>query len=100
MRLLVIVLTILLLLLQYKLWVGEGSLLEVWQLEQAIEEQQQENQRLRERNLALEAEVRDLKHGIDAVEERARSELGMIQKDETFYQIIEQEPQSSGRKQP
>ena len=100
MRLLLFVLAILLLLLQYKLWLGEGSLLEVWQLEQAIEAQQQENQRLRERNQALEAEVRDLKHGIDAVEERARSELGMIQKDETFYQIIEQEPQPSDRKQP
>jgi len=55
----------------------------------AVDEQQQENARLRERNDALDAEVNDLKKGVDAIEERARSDLGMIKKDETFYQVID-----------
>ncbi|OGT19403.1 MAG: cell division protein FtsB [Gammaproteobacteria bacterium RBG_16_57_12] len=88
MRPLMIVLIAILLLLQYRMWIGEGSIVEIWQLKQAIEQQQQENQRLLERNRELEAEVNDLKHGFDAIEERARSELGMIRQDETFYQII------------
>ncbi len=89
MRILVTVLAVLLLLLQYKLWVGDGSLAEVWQLKQAIKLQQDENQSLQERNLALEAEVRDLKTGLAAIEERARNELGMIGESETFYQVID-----------
>jgi cell division protein FtsB len=92
MKLLVIILAVLLILLQYKLWIGEGSLVDVWQLSNAIEAQQQDNEQLTQRNAELEAEVKDLKHGYDAVEERARSELGMIKKDETFYQIVEEEP--------
>lgn len=75
--------------LQYRLWVGDGSLAEVWQLRQAVAAQSEENARLVERNSALEAEVLDLKQGLDAVEERARSELGMIKDDEVFYQIVE-----------
>ncbi len=75
--------------LQYKLWVGQGSFAEVWNLNQAVAEQRDENERLAERNAALEAEVLDLKQGLDAVEERARSELGMIKDDEVFYQIVE-----------
>lgn len=82
-------LLVLLLILQYKLWFGDGNMREVWRLEDAIEKQQQENARLQERNAALEAEVKDLKEGIQAIEERARNELGMIKKGETFYQIIE-----------
>ena len=78
--------------LQYKLWFGDGNMREVWALRDAIEEQKKENQHLRERNAALEAEVQDLKQGLDAIEERARSELGMIKKGETFYQIIENKP--------
>ena len=92
MRWLLWVLIVLLLLLQYRLWVGDGSLAEVWDLYQQVETQREENQRLLERNQALEAEVRDLKQGLDAIEERAREELGMIKDGETFYQIIEEQP--------
>lgn len=85
------VLIVLLLLLQYRLWVGEGSLAEVNNLKQEIAIQQQELKQLRQRNRALTAEVQDLKQGLSAIEGRARSELGMIRKGETFYQIIEPE---------
>lgn len=89
MKLLIVALLSLLVFLQYKLWLGEGSLAEVWRTHQAIEVQAQENAILKERNAALDAEVKDLKHGLDAIEERARAELGMIKKDETFYRIVE-----------
>jgi len=92
MKVLIAILIVVLLLLQYKLWFGDGNMREVWALREAIEEQKQENQRLMERNAALEAEVQDLKQGLEAIEERARSELGMIKKDETFFQIIEKKP--------
>lgn len=90
MRILIAVLIILLLLLQYKLWFAEGGLIKVWHLNEAVEQQQIENEKLKERNRALEAEVRDLKQGLEAIEERARSELGMIGRDETYYQVIEE----------
>lgn len=90
MRLLIIILLLLLAALQYGLWVGEGSLAEVWSLRQDIEQQRAENQRLHTRNQELEAEVRDLKQGLEAVEERARHELGMAREGETFYQIVEE----------
>ncbi|MDH5229602.1 MAG: cell division protein FtsB [Gammaproteobacteria bacterium] len=77
------------LVLQFALWFGEGSLPRLWDLEQLINGQQMENQTLAKRNQALEAEVLDLKSGLDAIEERARSELGMIRKGEIFYQVIE-----------
>ena len=89
MRWLVWLLVVLFVLLQYKLWVGDGSLAEVWDLYRQAELQKQENQRLHERNQALEAEVEDLKRGLDSIEERAREELGMIKDDETFYHVIE-----------
>lgn len=89
MKLLLTLLVILLLTLQYRLWVGDGSLAEVWQLRREIAAQEAENRRLLERNRVLEAEVQDLKKGVKAIEERARSELGMIRKNETFYQIVE-----------
>ncbi len=89
MRFLVAALIILLVLLQYKLWFGDGSLVDVWRLQAAIETQKQENLHLQERNAALEAEVQDLKQGQQAIEERARRELGMIKKGETFFQVIE-----------
>jgi len=92
MRWLVWVLIVLLVLLQYKLWLGDGSLAEVWQLYQQVELQKEENHQLRERNQALEAEVQDLKQGLEAIEERAREELGMVREDETFYQIVEEPP--------
>ena len=95
MRYLFLALLVLLLLLQFRLWVGEGSFAEVLNLRQDVEEQQAENTRLRERNEALDAEVKDLKQGLDAIEERAREELGMIKEDEVFYQIIEEEAKPS-----
>jgi len=85
------VLFILLLALQYRLWVGQGSLAEVSRLNQAIEKQTAANAKQRERNDALDAEVQDLKKGVEAIEERARSELGMIKQDETFFQIIDEQ---------
>ncbi len=89
MKWLVAILFVLLLLLQYKLWVGDGSLAEVSRLKKEVAAQREENTALRERNQALEAEVRDLKTGLEAIEERARSELGMIKEDETFYLVVE-----------
>ncbi len=82
-------LVVVLALLQYKLWIGNGSFAEVYRLDQAIAEQQQENAAFKERNLALEGEVNDLRHGMDAIEERARSELGMIKENETFFRVID-----------
>ena len=78
----------LLLLLQYRLWISDGGIPEVLHLQEEIESLKQEKARLEERNNELTAEVNDLKKGLDAIEERARSEMGMIGKDETFYQII------------
>ena len=75
-------------LLQYRLWVGEGSVAEVRQLEQQNVDQESELNDLRERNEALRAEVDGLKQGMDAVEARARTELGMIREGETFYQVV------------
>lgn len=86
---LAILLSLLFLLLQYDLWIGEGSFTAAWKLDKSIEVQQDQNARLKERNQALEAEVKDLKSGLQAIEERARSELGMIKEDETFFQVIE-----------
>lgn len=75
--------------LQYRLWVGEGSLAQVSELKQQIAEQQGENERLLERNRILEAEVVELKKGMETVEERARHELGMVKEGETLYQLAE-----------
>jgi len=82
-------LVVILALLQYKLWIGNGSFAEVYRLHQAISTQQQENATYKERNLALEGEVNDLRHGMAAMEERARSELGMIKENETFFRVID-----------
>lgn len=75
--------------LQYPLWLGDGGLLALWKLRHEVATQKDENLQLKERNQALEAEVRDLKEGYEALEERARAELGMVRKGETFYQMIE-----------
>ena len=99
MRWLIGLLIALLVLLQYKLWVGDGSLADVWNLYQQVEAQKEENRQLRERNQALEAEVADLKQGLEAIEERAREELGMVRDDETLYQIIEESRGGEGAKQ-
>jgi len=77
--------------LQYPLWLGKGSWLRVWDLNRQIAEQKDKNTILKARNDTLDAEVRDLKQGFAAIEERARSELGMIKQDEVFYQVIDQQ---------
>jgi cell division protein FtsB len=92
-RWLLLILLLLLAGLQYRLWFGEANLRQVWQLEEQILQQQMENQQLAERNQRLEAEVQDLKRGFSALEERARSEMGMVRKGETFFQLIEPEPE-------
>lgn len=92
MRLLAITLTGLILLIQYPLWLGKGGLLRVWEMERQIESQRATNDGLQVRNSALDAEVRDLKQGLEAVEERARNELGMIRRDEIFFQVLEGAP--------
>ena len=89
MKLLSGALLMMLILLQYRLWWGEGSVAQVRQLEASVVAQSEENASLRARNDVLEAEVLSLKEDLTAVEERARSELGMIREDETFYFIIE-----------
>ena len=73
------------------MWLGDGGIPEVLELEQEIETVQAEVNTLQERNKALNAEVMDLKKGIEAIEERARSEMGMIKKDEIYYQVIDSE---------
>jgi len=79
----------LLVLLQYPLWIGSAGAINVWQLDAQIGEQKTINQSLLQRNRALEADVLNLKSGIDAIEERARLELGMVKPGEVFYQVIE-----------
>ncbi len=75
--------------LQYRVWKGEGSVEHLAQLNQQIIDQQNENERLLERNHVLEAEVSELKKGLETVEERARQELGMIKENETFYMLVQ-----------
>lgn len=87
MRILVGVLLVLIFAVQYRIWVGQDSLADVWRLERALQAQRDENLELARRNEQLAAEVRDLKEGLDAVEARAREELGMVRKDETLYQF-------------
>lgn len=89
MRAVTLILAILLLLLQYPLWLGKGGWLKVWDLNRQVEAQQQANQQIQARNALLDAEVRDLKQGTEAIEERARNELGMIKRDEVFFQILD-----------
>ena len=95
MKLLTVIMVFLLLLLQYRLWTGNGSLVEVNLLKDEIEKIENENENLNERNLSLTAEVFDLKQGHEAIEEIARSEMGMIKNGETFYQIIDNADQQS-----
>ena len=88
----------LLVLIQYPLWLGKGGWLRVWDMNRQVETQKETNLRLAVRNAGLDAEVRDLKQGLDAVEERARVELGMIKQDEVFYQIIDKRKPAAGAK--
>ena len=75
--------------LQYGLWFAKGSWLRVWEIDRKIAEQRRTNDGLAARNAALDAEVRDLKEGLGAIEERARNELGMIRHDEVFFQVLD-----------
>ncbi len=87
MRLAIVILGLLLVALQYRLWLSEDGFRSVWSLERAVAEQEDENAALALRNDELEAEVKDLKQGLGAVEEIARNDLGMIVDGETFYQV-------------
>ena len=95
MKVIVIIMSVLLLLLQFKLWFGDASVRDVINLKQTVIEQQAKNEQVKQRNAVLAAEVEDLKTGLEAIEERARSELGMIKKDETFIHIVEGESKES-----
>ena len=95
MKIIAFVLLVLLIWLQYKIWLQDGGIPEVIQLQQEIEVVKTEVQKLEERNSSLDAEVKDLKKGLDAIEERARSEMGMIKKGEVYYQVIEPEKNKS-----
>jgi cell division protein FtsB len=88
-RLVAVLLIALIASMQYGLWLGKGSWLRVWEIDRKISEQRHINDRLAARNAALDAEVRDLKEGVGAIEERARNELGMIRSDEIFFQVLE-----------
>ena len=91
-RYVALLLLILLLGLEVKWWTGDWSMREVWRLRQRVAEQKVENQKLKQRNEALSAEVENLKSGNEAIEERARSELGLVKPDETFYHVVEPPP--------
>lgn len=94
MKVIIIIMSVLLLLLQFKLWFGDASVRDVLNLKQTVKEQQAKNEQVKQRNAVLAAEVEDLKTGLEAIEERARSELGMIKKDETFIHIVESESEA------
>lgn len=89
MRLILICLVLLLLLIQYPLWLGKGGWLRVWDLDKQVIAAQKKNDELKARNAKLNSEVQDLKEGTGAVEERARYELGMIKENEVFVQILD-----------
>ena len=87
MRWLAVGLLVIVVLLQHPLWLGKGGWLRVWEVDRQLQQQKEANQKLEMRNAGLDAEVRDLKQGYDAIEERARFELGMVKQDEVFVQI-------------
>src|SRR5688572_26114096 len=89
MKVLAGILVALILLIQYPLWLGKGGWLRAWEVDGRLKAQQQANTALERRNTALGAEVRDLKQGFEAIEERARYELGFVKADEVFFQVIE-----------
>jgi cell division protein FtsB len=91
-RWLTVGLLVLVVLLQYPLWLGKGGWLKVWDYDRQLEQQKEVTRKLEIRNAGLDAEVRDLKQGYEAIEERARFELGMIRQDEVFVHIPEKVP--------
>ena len=88
MKILSIILFSLLILIQYPLWFGKGSWYDVFKLKQEFNQQYKINSELSKENFALKAEVLDLTNGSDAIEERARHELGMVKEDEFFFQVL------------
>lgn len=94
MRFIAIVLASLLVLVQYPLWLGKGGWLRVWDMERQVDVAHAKVQELKTRNAKLESEVNDLKDGTDAVEERARYELGMLKKGEVFIQVLNAQPET------
>ena len=88
MRVLLAILLLVLVALQLKMWFGEGGYRDVQRLAQRVEQQARENETLAQRNRELQAEVEDLRQGLEAIEERARSELGLIKENEEFYQVV------------
>ena len=98
MKILAGILGALILLIQYPLWLGKGGWLRASDIDRQLEAQRAKNTQLQGRNAALAAEVRDLKQGTEAVEERARHELGMVRNDEVFFQIVEPQSTTSGSK--
>ena len=88
MRWLALAFAVLIVALQYPMWLGKGGWLQVREYDRQLAAQRETNEKLKARNDALDAEVRDLKQGFDAIEERARLELGMIRRDEVFYQVV------------
>ena len=86
-RILAVIFALLIVALQYPMWLGKGGWLQVRELDRQLGAQRQANAELKARNAALDADVRDLKTGFEAIEERARSELGMIRQDEVFFQL-------------
>jgi cell division protein FtsB len=87
-----VLLAVLIALMQYPLWLGKGSWLRVWELDRQLQVQKEHNRKLQVRNAAIEADVRDLKQGVEAIEERARYELGMVKSDEVFFHIVDATP--------
>ena len=100
MKALTLIFVILIALLQYPLWLGKGSWLRVWDLNRQISAQKNANDKLKARNDTLDAEVRDLKQGYAAIEERARSELGMVKQDEVFYQVLQSDVSANSQPKP
>jgi cell division protein FtsB len=100
MKLLAAILGALIVLIQYPLWLGKGGWLRAWEMDRQLEAQRATNRLLEARNGALAAEVRDLKQGIEAIEERARYELGMVREDEIFFQIVEPQGKNGVRPLP
>ena len=88
MKILGAILAALIVLIQYPLWLGKGGWLRVWEVNRQLDTQQARNRSLEARNATLAAEVRDLKQGTEAIEERARYELGMVRPDEVFFQYV------------
>ncbi len=98
MRPLTLTLILLIVAIQYPLWFGKGSWSRVWHLDQQLDERRAENEKRVMRNAALNAEVMDLKNGLEAIEERARIELGMIKSDEVFFHVLD--PQGGTQTEP